>query len=121
MEQQRRRPLKLPIPTTILTGALGVGKTTAVCHLGNISYRTAEERPFEGAESIFKDNPVLAEAYGRMTEHLTKSNVDLKSEKIRIGNALEFDPKTETFPGDAKATALLRREYRAPFTVPEKV
>ncbi|MEI6235986.1 MAG: Gfo/Idh/MocA family oxidoreductase [Planctomycetota bacterium] len=95
--------------------------TTAVCHIGNISYRTAEERPFDGAESLFKDNPTLAEAYGRLTEHLTKSNVDLKTEKIRIGKALEFDAKTETFPGDAKATALLRREYRAPFSVPEKV
>jgi predicted dehydrogenase len=52
-------------------------RSSALCHLGNIAYRT--------------------------------------------GRALTFDPKSETFPGDAPANALLSREYRSPFTMPEKV
>jgi predicted dehydrogenase len=52
-------------------------RSSALCHLGNIAYRT--------------------------------------------GRALSFDPETETFPGDAPANALLSREYRSPFTMPEKV
>jgi hypothetical protein len=32
-----------------------------------------------------------------------------------------FDPKTETFPGDDEANALLRREYREPYVLPDQV
>jgi len=39
----------------------------------------------------------------------------------RLGRSLKFDPKTETFPNDAEANALLTREYRKPFVVPEQV
>ena len=39
----------------------------------------------------------------------------------RLGRSLEFDPGTMTFPHDKEATAMLTREYRAPFVVPEKV
>jgi hypothetical protein len=34
---------------------------------------------------------------------------------------LNFDPKTERYTGDAEANAMLTRNYRAPFVVPEKV
>jgi len=39
----------------------------------------------------------------------------------RLGRTLTFDPKTETFPGDAEANKMLTRNYRKPFVVPEKV
>jgi hypothetical protein len=39
----------------------------------------------------------------------------------RLGRKLVFDPATETFPGDAKANGLLTRQYRAPYTLPDKV
>lgn len=39
----------------------------------------------------------------------------------RTGRTLNFDPTTETFPGDDEANALLTREYRAPYVLPEKV
>ncbi|HLX59752.1 MAG TPA: Gfo/Idh/MocA family oxidoreductase [Planctomycetota bacterium] len=95
--------------------------STSICHLGNISHRVGEELPFEGVESTIKENEALSDAYARMVEHLKKNNIDLKAEKLTVGKLLEFDNKTEAFIGDAKATALLRREYRAPFVVPEKV
>jgi predicted dehydrogenase len=34
---------------------------------------------------------------------------------------LAFDGATESFPGDAAANALLKREYRQPYVIPEKV
>ena len=39
----------------------------------------------------------------------------------RLGRTLTFDPATMRFPGDAEANALLTREYRAPYVVPDKV
>lgn len=37
----------------------------------------------------------------------------------RLGRSVTFDPKTETFGDDAEANALLKREYRASFEVPQ--
>lgn len=37
----------------------------------------------------------------------------------RVGRTVQFDPKTETFPGDDAANAHLSRDYRKPFVVPE--
>jgi predicted dehydrogenase len=39
----------------------------------------------------------------------------------RVGRTVKFDPKNETFPGDAEANALLTREYRAGYVMPEQV
>ena len=39
----------------------------------------------------------------------------------RLGRTLTFDPETLTFPGDAEANAMLTRDYRAPYVVPDKV
>lgn len=50
-------------------------RSSALCHLGNISYR--------------------------------------------LGRTVNFDPAKETFPGDAEACAMLTRDYRAPYVVPE--
>jgi len=40
-----------------------------------------------------------------------------------VGPELTFDPKSERFTGDRadEANKLLRRDYRAPFVVPETV
>jgi hypothetical protein len=40
---------------------------------------------------------------------------------FRVGRGLRFDPATEGIVGDSEASALLRRSYREPFVVPEKV
>jgi len=37
------------------------------------------------------------------------------------GRKLIVDPKTETFVGDSEANGFLKREYRSPWVVPEKV
>lgn len=55
------------------------------------------------------------------TGHLAASIAHLGNIAYRLGRTLKFDPKTETFPGDKDANAMLTRKYRAPFTVPAKV
>jgi hypothetical protein len=39
----------------------------------------------------------------------------------RVGRTLNWDEKTWTVKGDAEATAMLTRNYRAPYIVPQKV
>ena len=47
--------------------------------------------------------------------------VHLGNIAYRLGRSLAFDPATMTFPNDAEANAMLTRDYRAPYTVPDKV
>ena len=54
-------------------------------------------------------------------EHLRKIGVPIEGLKYRVGRVLDFDPSTEQFTGDKEANALLTRQYRYPFTIPEKV
>jgi len=53
--------------------------------------------------------------------HLSSGLVHLANISYQVGRAIKFDAKTETIVGDAEASKKLRREYRAPFVVPEKV
>ena len=53
--------------------------------------------------------------------HLSSALSHLANISYRTGRTLRFDPKTETFPGDPEANWLLRREYRAPYILPDNV
>jgi hypothetical protein len=52
--------------------------------------------------------------------HLSTTLPLIANVSYRVGRALEFDGATEMFPGDDEANALLIRDYREPFVVPEK-
>ncbi|MDP2999860.1 MAG: Gfo/Idh/MocA family oxidoreductase [Bryobacterales bacterium] len=53
--------------------------------------------------------------------HMSTALAHLANISYKLGRKLTFDPKTETFPGDAEATRLLTRVYREPYTLPDKV
>jgi predicted dehydrogenase len=53
--------------------------------------------------------------------HLSSALVHLANISYRLGRSLQFDPAKEKFTGDQEANAMLRRQYRAPYVVPEKV
>lgn len=95
--------------------------SSALCHTGNISYLLGKKaNPDEIREAVKSDAP-LAEAFGRMAEHLAANGVDITKDKVTLGIPLKMDPKTEKFIDNDSANALLTRNYRAPFIVPEKV
>jgi predicted dehydrogenase len=107
--------------TRDLFGPVGEGHvSSALCHLGNISHqlgRAAAEGEFR--EKINGDAP-LAEACGRMTEHLAVNHVDRTKTPLTLGAPLTLDPAVERFLGEGatSANALLSASYRAPFVVP---
>ncbi len=53
--------------------------------------------------------------------HLSSALCHLGNIAYRLKRTVNFDPKTESFPGDDAANALLTRQYRAPFVVPKIV
>lgn len=96
--------------------------SSALCHLGNISYLQSTENV-----SIADLNRVTDKAHAdafafdlieRMRSHIADNELDANSTTFKIGAALEFDPKTEKFVNNSAADALLTREYRAPFVLP---
>ena len=98
--------------------------SSAWCHLANISQRLGGSYTREQAEAAVKDfqpwNDVIADFH----EHLIKNELDAAKLDIKLGAMLEIDAAKETFIGASAtpdALALLKREYRAGFEVPEVV
>ena len=55
------------------------------------------------------------------TAHYSSALAHLGNITFRLGRQLEFDPQSEKFVDDPEADAMLTRNYREPFVVPEKV
>ena len=95
--------------------------SSALCHTGNISYRLGKTQSPDEIREAVKGNKDLAEALGRMEEHLGANKVDLTKTPATLGAVLNMDPQTERFVGNPEADQLLTRDYRKPFVVPAKV
>jgi len=55
------------------------------------------------------------------TAHTSSGLAHLGNIAYRLGRRLKFDPATESFIGDSEADAMLTREYRKPYVVPDRV
>ncbi len=49
--------------------------------------------------------------------HLASATPHLANVAMRLGRTLQYDPDKERFVGDSEANAMLRRQYRAPWTL----
>ncbi len=94
--------------------------SSALCHLGNISYRLGTPQPFRKGARAFGDDKEAGETFARMEEHLQGNGIALDGLKYQLGRKLTVDPKAESFVGDKEANALLTREYRKGFEVPDR-
>ena len=107
--------------TADLYGPVGEGHvSSALCHLGNISHRLGRATPGGALRESVRADAALAEAHGRMAEHLAANRVDLGATPLTLGVPLAVDARAERFTGAsaAPANAMLTRDYRAPFAVP---
>jgi predicted dehydrogenase len=95
--------------------------SSALCHTGNVSYLLGAKKNPDEIKEALKDQRGMVETFGRMAEHLARNNVDIEQSKVTLGVPLKMNPKTEKFIGNADANALLTRNYRAPYIVPDKV
>ncbi len=100
--------------------------SSAYCHLGNISYRLGRTASVEKIKETIEDDQAALETFERFKSHLSANSVDIEKSPAILGPRLKFDPKTERFVDnghnmDLLANALLTRNYRKPFVVPEEV
>jgi predicted dehydrogenase len=96
-------------------------QSTALCHLGNISYRLgrpSSPAEIEGQLGQLKVHEQVRETFDRTRKHLAENNVDLEKSPLTLGSLLRIDPDREAFLDNAQANGLLTREYRHPFVVP---
>lgn len=94
--------------------------SSALCHLGNISYRLGDVvTPGELKERIagldIADNTQAT--LDRTLGHLQDNTVDYGTTPFKLGQHLPMDPESETFVDNATADTMLTREYRDPFVV----
>jgi hypothetical protein len=92
--------------------------SSALCHLGNISYRVGKAELLP-KEKVFNTKGG-DDAVKSMVNHLGEHKVSTTDTQIVIGKKLTLDGN-ERFVGNKEADALLTREYRTGFVVPEKV
>lgn len=96
-------------------------QSTALCHIGNISWRLGREvAPTELQQELQKApaSQQTMEALDRTLAHLRENNVDPEKSKLTLGPLLRLREEQESFVNHPQADALLSREYRKPFVVP---
>ncbi|MEI6231643.1 MAG: Gfo/Idh/MocA family oxidoreductase [Planctomycetota bacterium] len=107
-------------PKTLNASILEGHLSSALCHTGNISLQLGKASSQEAIREKLKGNAVAQETFESVNMHLQTNLVDLNKSKLILGEFLTMDPGTETFVGNVEASKLLKREYRAPYTIPEK-
>lgn len=97
--------------------------SSALCHLGNISYRLGETMTVAEAKERLPQNDENTETIGRFIHHLKDNEMresGLKGENTPIALGLNLTLKGEEFVGTGAEAAnpMLTREYRKGFEVP---
>lgn len=93
--------------------------SSALCHTGNTSYYLGQNSSSGEIMEQLEDEGSGSGAFGRMLEHLEVNEIDLRKTPITLGKSLRMNTRTERFKRDDEANAMLTRDYRAPFIVPE--
>lgn len=92
--------------------------SSALAHVGNISWKLGETTKPEGInESLRHEN--TTDAFSRMLAHLEKNGVDPRKNLITLGKSLSMDPDKEIFIGENAelANPLLKGSYREGFEI----
>ena len=93
--------------------------SSALCHTGNISYVLGSKKPAAEIAAQIKSQPIQAESFDRMSQHLTHLGIDISKSTLTMGPQLDMNPQTERFNGNDDANKMLTRAYRGEYVVPD--
>jgi predicted dehydrogenase len=92
--------------------------SSALCHLGNISYRLGTMAPFRKPFRALGNDREAVATFDRMQEHLKTNALMLNDLEYRVGRKLAIDVEKERILHDKEANTYLTRPYRRGFAVP---
>ncbi|MCS1408565.1 MAG: Inositol 2-dehydrogenase [Verrucomicrobia subdivision 3 bacterium] len=95
--------------------------SSALCHLGNISYRLGWNYPFTMKTTALGESEVVTDALRTVLDNTQALGIDPLRSTYRLGPKLHFDHNTETFIHHPPANLMVSRFYRQPFVVPTAV
>ncbi|MDA1273755.1 MAG: Gfo/Idh/MocA family oxidoreductase [Verrucomicrobia bacterium] len=99
-------------------------QSTALCHIGNISYRLgdrASSHEIEISLGRLNVHEKVRETFERTRTHLAENEIDTDGYALTLGQLLELNSENEDFLDHPGANALLTREYRKPFILPSRI
>jgi predicted dehydrogenase len=92
--------------------------STAVCHLGNISYRLGEKATRTEMKASIRNVPAFHDTFERFTRHLSAHEIDVDAPTVTLGPWLNIDRQKQRVTNNKEANQLVRGRYRAPYTLP---
>ena len=107
----------------LLNTDIELGNTvTGWCNFANIAFRVGKPYRTEDAQPLFgKTEGRWEELIANTTELLAGNDIPMEGSEIRLSPMLTIDEKNQRFVGAGadEANQYVKREYRAPFVVPE--
>jgi predicted dehydrogenase len=93
--------------------------STAVCHVGNISYRLGEKASAKQMRDQVRDVPLFGDMLERLLKHIAAHEIDVDADTVTLGPWLRIDRENERFEDGEPANRLVHGFYREPYVVPK--
>ncbi len=108
--------------SSILNADIKVGHdSTGWCNLANIAFRFGNQYSYDDAKRIEDPQGIWAGLLSEMELHMQAYSLKLDQQPFKLSPILQVDAANEVFVGPQSeiANSLLKREYRAPYIVPD--
>jgi len=91
--------------------------SSALAHLGNVSWILGDTVELGSRPSLAADNPRVRQTLESFEAHLAEQSIDYAQTPLTLGRELTIDPTTE-LSSDSEANALFSRDYRKGYELP---
>jgi hypothetical protein len=93
--------------------------STGWCNLANVAFQAGERYSADAAAELARELPLWGSLHEEMKAHLAGHDVAMS--ELSLSPILQYNVEQAKFTGTGadKANSFLKREYRAPYIVPE--